>query len=153
MYISSVQTAELDRLDRQLVSAHAVSAALFQKVMESAGERLSILRRAGKIAHIERLLEEAACTDAALALADIEMPNWKIRRLVFENDEWRCSLSRQPSVLIEFDAMAEANHAVLSLAILRALIEARRINRAEPISAPADVSLGSSTLFCCDNFA
>ena len=116
------------------MSAHAVSAALFQKVMESAGERLSILRRAGKIAHIERLLEEAACTDAALALADIEMPNWKIRRLVFENDERRCSLSRQPSVLIEFDAMAEANHAVLSLAILRALIEARRINRAEPIS-------------------
>ena len=69
MYINSVQTAELDRLDRQLVSAQAASVALFQKVMESAGERLSILRRAGKTAHIERLLEEAACTDAALALA------------------------------------------------------------------------------------
>ena len=152
MCVSSVQTAELDRLDRQLVSAHAVTGALFQKVMQSAGERLSILRRAGKTAHIERLLEEAACTDAALALADIEMPNWKIRRLVFENDEWHCSLSRQPGLPIEFDEMAEANHAVLSLAVLRALIEGRRINRAEPISAPADVPLDSSTMFCCDNF-
>jgi hypothetical protein len=71
-----VQTAKLDRLDRQLESAHAVTVALFREVMEIASERLSILRRAGKTAHIERSLAAGACTEAALALLELEMPNW-----------------------------------------------------------------------------
>jgi hypothetical protein len=111
----------LDRLDRQLESAHAVTVALFREVMEIASERLSILRRAGKTAHIERSLVAGACTEAALALLELEMPNWTIRRLVNEGGEWLCSLSRRPWVPTEFDDMVEARHAVLSLAVLRAL--------------------------------
>ena len=153
MRFRSVQTAKLDRLDRQLQSAHAVTVALFRDVMESAGERLSILRRVGKTAHIERLLGGRGVHEAALALLELEMPNWKIRRLVNEGGEWLCSLSRRPAVPTEFDDMAEARHAVLSLAVLRALLEARRVNGAEAISTPADVPLGATTRFCCDNFA
>ena len=98
-----VQTAKLDRLDRQLESAHAVTVALFREVREIASERLSILRRAGKTAHIERSLAAGACTEAALALLELEMPNWTIRRLVNEGGEWLCSLSRRPWVPTEFD--------------------------------------------------
>jgi hypothetical protein len=148
-----VQTAKLDRLDRQLESAHAVTVALFREVMEIASERLSILRRAGKTAHIERSLAAGACTEAALALLELEMPNWTIRRLVNEGGEWLCSLSRRPWVPTEFDDMVEARHAVLPLAVLRALLGARRVNGAEVISTPADVPLGATTRFCCDNFA
>jgi hypothetical protein len=84
MRFRSVQTAKLDPLDRHLESAHAATVALFREVLESASERLSILRRAGKTAHIERSLAAGACTDAALALLELEMPNGKIRRLVNE---------------------------------------------------------------------
>jgi hypothetical protein len=154
MRFRSVLTAEMDRLDRRLESAHAATVALFREVMESAGERLSILRRAGKTAHIERSLAAGACTEAALALLELEMPNWKIRRLVNEGGgEWLCSLSRRPGVPTELDDMVEARHAVLSLAVLRALFEARRLNGAEAIPTPADVPLGATIRFCCDNFA
>jgi hypothetical protein len=150
--IRSVQTASWDRLDCQLQSAHAGTVALFRDVMGSAGDRLSTLQLMGKTAHIDRLLKAGACTEAALALLDLEMPHWKIRRLVFEDGEWLCSLSRRSSVPIEFDELAEARHAVLSLAVLRALLEARRVNGAEAISTPADVPLGATTRICCDNF-
>ena len=146
------QTAKIDRLDDQLQAADAAAGHLFLRVMESAGERLSTIRRRGKTGQIDRLLEAGACTDAALALLNIELPDWKIRRLVLENGEWLCSLSRRPCVPIEFDETAEARHAVLWLALLRALLEARRLNATELISVPADAPLGPSTRFCCDNF-
>ena len=126
--------------------------ALFREVLESASERFSILRRAGKTAHIERSLAAGACTDAALALLELEMPNWKIWRLVNEGGEWLCSLSSRPGVPTEFDDMVEARHALLSLAVLSALLEARRVNGAEAISTPVDVPV-ATTRFCCDNFA
>ena len=113
MRFRSVQTAKLDPLDRHLESADAATVALFREVLESASERLSILWRAGKTAHIERSLAAGACTDAALALLELEMPNWKIRRLVNEGGEWLCSLSRRPGVPTEFDDMVEARHALL----------------------------------------
>jgi hypothetical protein len=139
-------------LDCQLQSAHAVTVALLRDVMGSAGERLSTLQRMGKTAHIERFLKAGACTEAALALLDLEMPNWKIRRLVFEGGEWLCSLSRRSSMPIQFDEMAEARHAVLSLAVLRALVEARQLRGAGPVSTSEHVALGSTVRFCCDNF-
>jgi hypothetical protein len=153
MRFRSVQTAKLDRLDRQLECADAVTVALFREVMESAGERLSILWRAGKTAHIERWLAAGGFIEAALALLELEMPNWKIRRLINESGEWLCSLSSRPGVPTEFDDMAEARHTVLSLAVLRALLEARRVNGAEAFFTPADVPLSTTTRFCCDNFA
>ena len=153
MPIGPVQTLQFDLLDSKLRCAHVLTVALFRQVVESAGDRLSIIRRAGKTTHIERLLEAGACTDAALALIEIEMPNWRIRQLVYENAEWFCSLSRRPSVPIELDETAQAGHAVLSLALLRALLEARRISRAEPIFAPVHIPSGSNQWICCDNFA
>jgi hypothetical protein len=150
---SPAQAAELDRLDCALRSARALTKPLFRQVAESAGERFSILRRAGKTVLMDRFLEAEACTDAALALLAIELPNWKIRRLIFEGGEWRCWLSRRPNAPVELDNMAEASHEVLSLAILRALLDARRIDRTEAISSLVHVPQDLGLWFCCDNFA
>lgn len=147
------QSAETDHLDAQLQAANVATEHLFRQVMESAGERFSTLRQMGKIAQVDRLRAVGAFTAAALALLDIELPNWKLRRVVLENDEWLCSLSRQPGVPIEFDDTAEARHTVLSLALLRALLAARLRNGTELISLPSDTQIGPSTLFCCDNFS
>jgi len=108
---------------------------------------------------MDRLLEAGAYTDAAIVLLGLEMPNWKIRRLVYENGEWLCSLSRQPNAPIEFDEMAEGVHRLLALAVLRALLEARRLKSVErackhsPDNRRLEYSLGPSVPVHCDNFS
>lgn len=55
-----LQTAKIDHLDDQLRAADAAAGHLFRRVMESAGERLSTIRRIGKTGQIDRLLEGSA---------------------------------------------------------------------------------------------
>jgi len=33
-------------------------------------------------------------TDAALALIDLELPQWQVRRIAYDAGEWHCALSR-----------------------------------------------------------
>jgi len=146
------QRTKTDRLDDQLRAAEAATEHLFQRVMDDAGERLSTIRRMGKTEQIDRLLGAGAYADAAFALLNIELPNWKVRRLVLENGEWLCSLSCRAYLPIELDDTAEARHAVLSLALLMALLEARRRNGTELISVSAEAALGPPVHLCCDNF-
>jgi hypothetical protein len=153
MGIGPTRVAELDRLDRQLQSARTATVKLFREFMESAGERLSVLRRSGKMSRIDILVEAGAHTDAALALIDLEMPSWKVRRLLYNDGQWLCSLSRRPGIPAEFDDMAEAIHSTASLAILRAALEARRTIEAAPIFNLRDVPIDWNQSFCCDNFS
>ena len=48
-----------------------------------------------KTARIERLIRSGAWTDAALALLDLELPQWQLRRIAYDQGEWYCALSRQ----------------------------------------------------------
>src|SRR3954471_19018886 len=75
---------------------------------------------------IRQLIEAGACVDAALALIALELPQWTLRRVLYEDGEWHCSLSGQPQLPIELDEVAEGSHAALPLAVLIALLHARR---------------------------
>jgi hypothetical protein len=90
-----------------------------------------------------------------LALLELELPGWKLRRLVSESGEWFCSLSRQPHLPLELDDTADASHEVLSLAIFRAFIEARRRIATGGPRVPAVPQLRSESAdaICCDNFS
>ena len=102
------QSFDLDLLDRELYLAPAVTALLFRKVTESgACTRLPSLRQMGKTITLDRLIEAGAWTDAAITLIGCELPNWGVRRLVCEEGEWLCSLSRQPNLPIFLDESAE----------------------------------------------
>ena len=116
----------MDGLDDDLRNARELQKGLFYKVIATACTRVAMLRKVGRAAQLDRLADAGAWTDAALALVTLEMPSWKVRRLVYENGEWACSLSRQPYGPILLDDATGANHEALPLAILRALIEARR---------------------------
>jgi hypothetical protein len=71
------QSVDLDVLDRELHSAHAVTAPLFRKVVESgACARLPSLRQMGKTITLDRVIEAGAWTDAAITLIGFELPNW-----------------------------------------------------------------------------
>jgi hypothetical protein len=75
---------------------------------------------------IARLIESQAWTDAALALIDLELPQWQVRRLAYDDGEWYCALSRQRELPDWLDQSIETRDADLALAILSAFVEAQR---------------------------
>jgi hypothetical protein len=84
-----------------------------------------------KTARVEQLIRTGAWTDAALALIDLELPFWQVRRLAYDDGEWYCALSRERELPDWLDQSIEATHADLALAILSAFVEARRISEPE----------------------
>jgi len=73
-----------------------------------------------KTRRIERLIGSEAWTDSALALIDLELPQWQVRRIAYDEGEWHCALSRQRELPEWLDQSVEAHHADLALAILSA---------------------------------
>jgi hypothetical protein len=145
----------LRELQRELHRAHTITPGLMTDVIAGACPRLQSQHRTAK-ERIIRLIESGAFTDATLALLELELPQWKLRRLIREDDEWHCAISRQLGLPAELDDMAEANHESLSLAILSALVEAQchslTAGEARPKSVP-QVRPAQGYAICCDNFA
>src|SRR5712692_3372185 len=146
----------LGRLTHQLRLAPVPTSDLFAAVIADACTRLTRPQHAPNAARIRWLIGACAWTDAALALIELELSQWPVRRLLHEDGEWLCSLSRQGRLPAELDEMAEAVHASLPLAILGALVEAQchrlmAFERRAP-TVP-DVSLAQDHVLCCDNFA
>jgi len=142
-------------LQRRLGRAPTMTADRMAEVIARACTRFPAPQTNTKT-RIAHLIRSGAFTDAALALLELELPQWKLRRLLFADGEWHCSLSRQPSLPVEFDEMAEAAHEILPLAILSAFLEARRctvrMNGGVARSA-LPVRPAQGCVVCCDNFA
>ena len=119
-------------------------------------ERLQTLRTSGKVGRLDELVANGAWIEAAFALIALESPGWSIRRLVYEDGEWICSLTQQLNLPLEIDDSADAHHSALPLAILSALVEAKsgKIPARQPSSGRVPQA-GSDTVYvnCCDNFA
>src|SRR5262245_8359550 len=99
----------LDRLDERLRRADVVTPGLLSDAVAQLCNRCA--RHAGTAKfRLDALIEAGAFTDAALALIELELPRWKVRRLVHDEGEWICSLSTQPNLPIELDDVAEAAH-------------------------------------------
>lgn len=143
-----------DLFDR-LRDAHTVTADLLSDVIREACWRFPPVRRTDKTARIERLIESEAWTDAALALIELELPQWKIRRIAYDEGEWRCALSRQRELPDWLDQSIESAHADLSLAILSAFLDAQRVSAPSVRTSVPAVRGGTDALdeaLCCDNF-
>jgi hypothetical protein len=156
MLADSKHADRLDRLTSQLRLAPTPTLDLISNVVADACTRLPVLARAGKATRIDKLIEAGAWSDAALALIELELPAWKLRRLVYEDGEWLCSLSKQSNLPIALDDTADACHEVLPLAILSAFIEARRTTGAvHETTSPTvpQVRPTAGYAVCCDNFA
>ena len=102
---------------------------------------------------VETLLSVGAWTDAALTIVEMELPQWKMRRLVYDDGAWLCSLSKQPDLPADIDDTADGHHESAVLAILAAFIEARRrrANGVRPGTTPR-VRASTDIPLCCDNF-
>jgi hypothetical protein len=158
MLARSVLDTRLDELQDRLGRAQVVTPDLISKVV-GACTRLATPGCAAGAAVIERLIGSQAWTEAALALIEHELPLWRLRRLVCEDGIWLCSLSKQWNLPIWLGDNAEASHVSMPLAILAALIEARR--RPDPPAARTVSSVPQCRIesgsriesMCCDNFA
>ncbi len=144
----------LGGLEARLRRAHALTPDLLADVIMQACVRFASDRAAAK-ARLNQFIESGAWVDATLALVELELPRWKLRRIVCEDGEWHCCLSRLPLLPLEFDDVAEASHESLPLAILISFLQARR---AAAVSAPAtravpQVCPAADYAVHCDNFA
>jgi hypothetical protein len=106
---SGPMSALLNMASSPLASAPVPT--VFAKVISGACCRLPNLSRPGGMARLNRLIAAGAWADAALVLIELELPAWSLRRLIREDDEWFCSLSRQPNVPVALDVTAHAHHA------------------------------------------
>jgi len=142
-------------LQEQLRCARTITPELMAEVIARACPRLRAQQRSAK-ARVIRLIESGAFADATLALLELELLQWQLRRLIYEDGEWHCSLSKHIGLPAELDDMAEASHENLPLAILSAVVEARRRSLTASEGRPQSVPQVRPTrgyAVCCDNFA
>ncbi len=143
-------------LGERLHAARTVTAGLMSEIIVEVCRRRSSMGRNQKTARIERLIEAEAWSDAALALIDLELPQWQVRRIAYDEGEWHCALSRQRELPEWLDQSIEAHHEDLPLAILSAFVDAcgataPRSSTSVP-TVPRDAETPYTPL-CCDNFA
>lgn len=141
---------DLNRLEARLRGAQEITPELMSDVTHVCG-RFEAVGRAPQ-ARLTRLIDTGAWTDAALALLELELPQWKVRRLVQEDGEWLCTLSRQPQLPLGLDEATEATHEVMPLAILIAMLDARRATSSSSTVVPR-ISQSTGYAVNCDNFA
>ncbi|HKS18577.1 MAG TPA: hypothetical protein VJS63_05135 [Bradyrhizobium sp.] len=140
----------------RLRDSYAVTAEVISDVIREACRRFPSQGQTGKTARVERLIQSGAWTDAALALIDLELPQWKVRRLVYDEGEWHCALSRERELPDWLDQSIESRHTDLALAILSAFVEARRVSATEIGASVPLVPHRANPLYDpigCDNFS
>jgi hypothetical protein len=143
-------------LNDRLRDAPAATAALISEVINETCRRFPSMGQSEKTARIERLIGSGAWTDAALALIDLELPRWQVRRIAYDEGEWHCALSRQRELPEWLDQSVEARHADLALAILSAFVDVQRVTAPSSRTSVPTVPRDASALYdpvLTDNFA
>ncbi len=142
-------------LGDRLRGAYAVTAEFMADIISQTCRRFPSAGQRGKTARVEQLIQSGAWTDAALALLDLELPQWQVRRLVYDEGEWHCALSRERELPDWLDQSIETHHADLALAILSAFVEAQRISAPSSRTSVPAVRRDADSLYesaCVDNF-
>jgi hypothetical protein len=149
--------ARLLELKGEIAREQALSLGLMSKIVDIAGSHVPGI--SAKKGEIHQWIVAGAWTEATFALIEIAVPQWRLRRLAYEDGVWRCSLAKQWNVPDWLSDNAEGCHPSPTLAILSAVIEASLCTETLPRrpagSVPkcpleSDASVG---LVCCDNFA
>src|SRR5437868_7019126 len=155
MSILSEQTF-LAALDDRLRDAHGVTAEFLSDIVSESCRRFPCNGGNAKAARVERLIQSKAWTDAALALIDLELPQWQVRRLAYDEGEWYYALSHQRELPDWLDQPIETRHADLALAILSAFVEAQRISSTSSRTSVPAVPQHANPFYepvCSDDFA
>jgi hypothetical protein len=158
MFSSLEPESGVGDLHEQLRRAQVVTPDLLSKLVACIYARIAMPNRAARLERINRLIEAEGWTEVALALVELGLPQWKLRRLVYEDGAWLCSLSQQWNLPDWLSDSAQARHESLPLAVLNAMLEADQCDALPPrpaISVPQcrPESVVPAEITCCDNFA
>lgn len=147
---------QIDDIDDRLRHAHHVTAKLISAVIEAVCRRFPSAGQSERTARIERLIAAEAWTDAAFALIELELPQWQVRRIAYDQGEWHCALSRERELPEWLDQSVEARHPDFALALLSAFVEAQRASAPSVRPSVPIVRREAATDYealCPDNFA
>src|SRR6266700_6018129 len=145
----------LGELRDRLRDAPGANAILIAEIIDTACRRFPSMGQSEKTVRIEQLIRSEAWTDAALALIDLELPLWQVRRIAYDEGEWHCALSRQRELPDWLDQSIEARHADLALAMLSVFVEAQRVSAPLSRASVPAVRPDANPLYepvCSDNF-
>jgi hypothetical protein len=155
MLLHRQQQKSLSDVRDLVLSSTAVTPQLLQDFMAACGFDD---KRSPRASRVDRLVAAQAWTDAALALVELRLPRWSIARLVFDDGEWHCALSKHHLIPDWLDDSIETKHEVLPLAILAAAIEARDEDLKAKVPGPRVVPLveaqatSAVPALWCENF-
>jgi len=85
-----IEEERLDRLEARLHDAKALTPDLVTELISGACPRIAGLGASAQ-ERVVRLTESGAHADAALTLIELELPQWKLRRLECDDGEWYCT--------------------------------------------------------------
>ena len=153
---AALQHYDPPALSDLLRNAHAMTRPLMLEIIDKACRRFPSLGQSERTARLMRLIDAEAWADAALALMELELPQWQVRRIAYDEGEWYCALSRERELPDWLDAAVEGRHADLALALLSAFIEVQAL--AMDVSRPSVPSVRPAldALYepvACDNFS
>lgn len=156
MLLASINHHDPAELSDRIYDAPTANATLLHEIIDMTCPRFASRGRSSTTARIERLLSAGAFAEAALALIDLELPPWRLRRIAYDGGEWYCALSRGRELPDWLDQPVEARHRDLALAILAAFVEAQSASaptgRPSVPASPRQPNALYVTM-CCDNFA
>lgn len=154
MYSNSENSNQLAVIAQELRANEHASADLLTSIAEKTCQRFQ--KQTANFAQISKLIAAGAFTEATLALVEFELPQWKLRRISYDEGEWHCALSRQRELPEWLDQSSEANHTDLALAIALTYVEA--IKATEPSGHLIGRSVPQIRTQCvetlsCENYA
>jgi hypothetical protein len=142
-------------LGERLRDAHAVTRPLMLDVIDKACQRFRSLGQRERTVRVSRLIEAEAWADAALALLELELPLWQVRRIAYDDGEWYCALSRERELPDWLDRSVEARHGNLALSLLSAFTEVQTLTATATRPSVPSVPCGMDSLYQpmdCNNF-
>jgi len=136
--------------------AGRVTPQLMTAILDAAHAHSAIPHRTHQAKRIRRLIDAAAWTEAALAIAEFDRSR-AVRRITHEDGEWCCTVGSQWPVPDWLDETIVFSHELLPLAIVGALLDATRQGAAATPRATSVLRCqprsSDAATVSCDNFA
>lgn len=155
MLLHSVRSEQLSTLAGQVRAADDATSEMLVRTAVESCQRLSTPNETANAARLRKLIDAGASTEAAIALIELDLPQWKLRRVTYDEGEWHCAVSRQRELPDWLDQAVEASHESLTLAILSVYVETLRQVEASRVpgrpSVP-QIRVEQYDSLCCGNF-
>lgn len=143
-------------LSDSLRIAQGMTRPLMLEIIDKACRRFPSLGQSERTARVMRLIDAEAWTEATLALMELELPLWHVRRIAYDEGEWHCALSRERELPDWLDTAIEGCHGDLAVALMSAFVEVQALAVNAPRPSVPNVRPAPDLLYervACENIS